>query len=349
LLRQERSVSSALKNFKRIEAKSPTRVDLAGGTLDLWPLYLFHKECVTVNLAIDIMTRVTLTPRQDQKIILTSQDTKQEQVYNHISEVPEGKNHDLHLLRVHVEFWKPEQGFELVTQSESPVGAGIAASSSLNISLCGAFSTFTGRKLSTQETVTLAGNLEARVIQTPTGCQDYFPALFGGLNIIELTPLGPERKSLEMDLAEFEKHFILIYTGKPHHSGLNNWQIFKDHIDGNASTFQNFEKLKNVAQKMREACSNKDWRHFGSLFDDEFQARVGISKVFSSEGIEELRRIALKAGAEALKICGAGGGGCVFLWCEPQKRHEVEKMCQESGFQVLRAKPTNNGLEVKTS
>ncbi len=207
----------------KIEAVSPTRIDLAGGTLDLWPLYVFHKNCVTVNLAINIYTRVTLIPRQDEKIILSSQDTKVEKVYKNIHEVPEGKDHDLHLLRVHVEFWKPKTGFELHTQSESPIGAGIAASSSLNISLCGAFSTLTGRKLTTEQIVTLAGNLEARVIQTPTGCQDYFPALFGGLNRIDLTELGPKRSAIDMDLSEFEKYFVLVYTGRPHHSGLNNW------------------------------------------------------------------------------------------------------------------------------
>jgi len=337
---------------KRIEAKSPTRVDLAGGTLDMWPLYLFHANCVTVNLAIDIMTYVTIIPRNDRKIILKSEDTKTEQVYENTDdisrEVAVRKNHDLHLLKVHIDFWRPPTGFELITKSESPVGAGIAASSSLNISLCGAFSKFTERILSVEDTVTLAGNLEARVIQTPTGCQDYFPALFGGLNLIELTPLGPRRMSLDFDIQEFQKHFILVYTGRPHHSGLNNWQIFKDHIDGNATVLSNFEKLKNIARNMLNACQNRDWKSFGPLFDEEFKARVGLSKVFSSPEIERLREVALKAGAEAVKICGAGGGGCVFLWTSEKDRDKVEKVCRDEGFQVLQAKPTRAGLEIRT-
>jgi D-glycero-alpha-D-manno-heptose-7-phosphate kinase len=338
--------AAALSEFKKIEAKCPTRVDLAGGTLDLWPLYLFHKNSVTVNLAIDIMTHVTLTPRNDKKIVLTSKDTKQELVYNSIDEVPEGKEHDLHLLRVHAEFWRPHTGFELVTKSESPVGAGIAASSSLNIALCGAFSKLTGRNLTVEETVTLAGNLEAKVILTPTGCQDYFPALFGGLNLIELTALGPRRQGSEIDFEEFQKHFVLVYTGRPHHSGLNNWQIFKDHIDGKNHVSECFEKLKDVSSRMWAACQNKNWDKFGSLFDEEFQARVALSPVFSSPEIERLRTVSLKAGAEALKICGAGGGGCVFLWCPPGKKAAVESECQKEGFQILRAKPTRVGLEV---
>jgi len=338
---------------KRIEAISPTRVDLAGGTLDLWPLYIFHGTCVTVNLAIDIRTYVTIVPRNDQKIILASADTKMEQVYNSIDEisveVSARGNHDLHLLKVHIDFWKPKNGFELHTKSESPVGAGIAASSSLNISLCGAFSKLTGRTLSPAETVTLAGNLEARVIQTPTGCQDYFPALFGGLNFIDLTPLGPQRTAVDFDLEEFQKHFILIYTGRPHHSGLNNWQIFKDHIDGHEGTFQNFERLKSVSARMANACEALDWDCFGGLFDEEFQARVGLSKVFSSPEIERLRAFALKEGAQALKICGAGGGGCAFLWSPAKNRDVLEHQCQQAGFQVLKARPTRDGLEIRVS
>ena len=343
--------------MKHVEAVSPTRIDLAGGTLDLWPLYIFHKDCSTVNLAIDIHTYVNIEVRKDEKIILNSADTGLKQEYKNISEisgeVQERGNHDLHLLKVHIDFWKPKMGFELHTRSESPVGAGIAASSSLNISLCGAFSALTGKKLSTEETVTLAGNLEARVIQTPTGCQDYFPALFGGLNHIELTPLGPKRHSLEIDFAQFHKHFILVYTGRPHHSGLNNWQIFKDHIDGHDGTYNNFEKLNSVAKRMLAACRGRDhkpeWSSFGKLFDEEFQARVGLSKVFTSPEIERLREVGLSAGAEALKICGAGGGGCAFLWTPENKRMDVEKKCQQAGFQVLQAKPTGAGLEIKTS
>jgi D-glycero-alpha-D-manno-heptose-7-phosphate kinase len=341
------------KSFKRIESVSPTRVDLAGGTLDLWPLYIFHKDCVTVNLAIDIKTTVTIIPRSDDKIILTSRDTKMEQTYKSIDEISgeikERGNHDLHLLKVHIDFWRPTGGFELQTHSESPVGAGIAASSSLNISLCGAFSKFTDRVLTEEETVTLAGNLEARVIQTPTGCQDYFPALHGGLNFIDLTPLGPRRHSIDFDLDEFAKHFILVYTGRPHHSGLNNWQIFKDHIDGSHATYENFEKLKNVARGMYDSCHNRSWGQFGKLFDDEFKARVAISPVFSSPEIERLREVALVSGAEAVKICGAGGGGCVFIWTPPEKKAEVERKCQQEGFQVLKALPTRRGLETKTS
>ena len=103
--------------MKKIKAKSPTRVDLAGGTLDLWPLYLFHKDAVTINLAIDIFTFAELTPRKDKKIILKSQDTNSEKTYQNINELINSTAEELELLRVHAAFWKPKTGFELVKPS----------------------------------------------------------------------------------------------------------------------------------------------------------------------------------------------------------------------------------------
>ena len=60
--------------MKSIVIKSPTRVDLAGGTLDLWPLYNFVGGAVTINIAIDIMTTAEITPLEGGKIELISDD-----------------------------------------------------------------------------------------------------------------------------------------------------------------------------------------------------------------------------------------------------------------------------------
>lgn len=324
-------------------------MDLAGGTLDIWPLYLMIEDCSTVNLAIDIRTRATLIPRKDGKIILTSEDTNVEQTFKSLDDLRRNESKDLSLLKVHAKFWNPKSGFELITRSDSPVGAGLAASSSLNISLCGAFNKWTGNKIPKERFYHLAGNLEAQVIRTPTGCQDYFPATFGGLNFIKLTAQGPTREAVRFNDVEFEKHFVLVYTGRPHHSGLNNWQIFKSVIEGDRNTLKQFGALRDVSLNLQDAIRAKKWKVFGSLFQKEYEARVGLSKVFSSPEIERLKSLSSKSGAEALKICGAGGGGCVFLWCKPEIKDKIRGLCHEQGFQVLAAKPVSKGLEVKVS
>jgi len=341
--------------MKRIEATAPTRVDLAGGTLDIWPLYLFHQGPTTLNVAIDIRTRAVIEPRKDSRIQLTSEDTLKELDYRDYDDLMSDSSGELSLLKEHIKHWlKPTKkgkpkGFHLFTNSDSPVGGGIAASSSLNIALCGAFSAFLGKKNNAEKLIPLAGNLEARVLRTPTGIQDYYPAFFGGLNVIRLEAAGPTREVVKFNASKFSERFILVYTGRPHISGLNNWQIMKDHIDGNRHTYQCFEDLRDVARDMYDLCRKQDWDRAPTLFEREFQARVALSPVFSSTEIERLHGLALKWGARAIKICGAGGGGCVFLWTEPKQRNHVEEECRKAGFRVLQAHPTLQGLRVKTS
>ncbi|MBK9294453.1 MAG: galactokinase [Oligoflexia bacterium] len=332
--------------MKKITAKSPTRIDLAGGTLDLWPLYLFHKDSVTINLAIDIYTYATLIPRRDKKIILHSQDTSQKAEYLNLKELINDKSDDLKLLKVHATYWAPKQGFELVTKSESPIGAGISASSSLGISLCGVFSKLLKKKYIPEKLIKIAQNLEAQVVKTPTGCQDYFPCYFGGLNMIELTPEGPKHKKLKLNLNEFLKHFTLVYTGRPHHSGLNNWQIYKSQIEGIEQTHEKLEQIRDVALEMKEAVVKKSIKNLGPIFENEYEARVALSPVFTSPEIEKLKKLVISNGGESVKICGAGGGGCVFIWSEPAKKSMLEMLCAQHGFQVLKAKPVEKGLKI---
>ena len=339
----------------RIEASAPTRVDLAGGTLDIWPLYLFHEDPITLNVAIDIRTKAVIEPRKDSRIVLTSQDTLVEKSFIDYDDLMASPGLELSLLREHVKYWlKPTKkgkikGINLITNSDSPVGGGIAASSSLNIALCGVFSAYLKKKMQPETIIPLAANLEAKVLRAPTGTQDYYPAYYGGLNVIRFSAGGSRRELLKFDIKKFADRFTLVYTGKPHISGLNNWQIIKDHIDGNRHTFSCFETLRDVALDMYQLCRKGDWDHATGLYEREFAARVALSPVFSSAEIERLHGHALGWGAQAIKICGAGGGGCVFLWSDTKKRNRVEEECRRAGFRVLQARPTLRGLSVKIS
>src|SRR4029453_18564392 len=119
----------------RIQAKSPCRVDLAGGTLDIWPLYLFHENAVTVNFAVDRFTSCTLTTRPDRRIVLRSSDQGGEEVFESHEALRAAKKYRLPLLAYVTRFFRSEQGFDLETHSEAPHGAGISGSSSLIISI----------------------------------------------------------------------------------------------------------------------------------------------------------------------------------------------------------------------
>lgn len=323
-----------------IQVKSPTRVDLAGGTLDLWPLYCFLGEAVTVNVAIDIWTYADLNPRTDSVIVIESLDLKYKKEFPSLEDFLRDPAPELKLYRPLIRYFKPQKGFELKTKSESPVGGGLGGSSSLTISIIKAFAQWLGRSFKdVSSMVWLAHNFEAEILNTPTGTQDYFPAASGGLNVIHYKPEGMTQSVFPIKGSPLEKYFLLVYTGKSHHSGINNFEVLKSAIQGDEKTFKHLRRLSEISLQTEKCCLEQRWSDLPALFREEYKARVQLAPAFSSPEIEKLHRITTEAGAEAVKICGAGGGGCVLVWVSPENRKKVEDRCQSERFQVLNSRP----------
>ena len=244
-------------------------------------------------------------------------------------------------------YWKPEKGFRIQTQSDSPIGGGLGGSSSLTISIIHAFATWLEKKFSPAAAVKLASNLEAQLLRTPTGTQDYYPPIHGGLLALQYDVDDCHIEKLPFPGQIFEDQFLLVYTGQPHHSGMNNWQVLKDIIDGNKNTFQILQNLEQVSLEMQHELKNKNWQALPQLFSREYENRTALSSAFTSDKIRELNALALKSGAMAVKICGAGGGGCVLVWAEKGKKQTLAQSLQKQGFQVLTSKPVEHGIEIK--
>lgn len=328
--------------MQKIVVKSPTRVDLAGGTLDLWPLYLFINGASTVNVAISIYTTAELTPHNDASIVLESADLKIKKSYSNLVEALSDTDPKMVLLQTQLRYWMPTKGFTLKTFSDSPVGGGLGGSSSLTISLMKAFARFCDRPFrDTHHMVQVAHNIEAEILNTPTGTQDYYPAASGGLNVLHYGYDGISQEVMRVENTPLAEKFMLVYTGKAHHSGLNNFEVMKDSVTKDANTLQALKDLKVIAIETEHAVRSKNWKDLGTLFKREFDARIRLAPEFSSPEIEKLAEVSLQNGAEAVKICGAGGGGCVLVWCPPEKREGVANACQKAGFQVMDAKPVD--------
>src|SRR5579883_3495133 len=215
----------------KIIAQAPCRVDLAGATLDIWPLYLFHENAVTVNFAVNRYTQASIEPRAGSRITIRSTDLKRECSYDSLEHLLGAKRHDLPLPAEVIRFFRPEAGFHLETGSESPAGAGISGSSALIIAATSAFNRWLGRGYSIEKLREISQNIEARVIRVPTGCQDYYPAMYGGVSAIELDCAGVHHSHLAVDPEELERRVVLAYTGAPRNSGINNWEVTKAHVD----------------------------------------------------------------------------------------------------------------------
>src|SRR5512138_1084170 len=144
-----------------IVSSAPTRMDLAGGTIDIWPLYLFHENAQTLNVALSLRASCTLSPEDDGRIVITSADTGQTVTAQHWSELRD--NHELKLLGRLLHHFQAS-GVRVETASKSPVGAGIAGSSAMNVAVCGALAAWTNRTIAPDTPFQIAMNVEAQAI-----------------------------------------------------------------------------------------------------------------------------------------------------------------------------------------
>src|SRR5678816_1556082 len=283
-----------------IESTAPPRVDLEGGTIDIWPLYLFHPGATTVNFALSLHARCRIETRDDGRIILESRDRKVS-FETHLSALEDLLLEErLELVSKLVHFFKPTTGFHLVAESSVPAGAGLGGSSALAIACIGALNRLVGNRYEERKFVTIAANVESTVIKVPAGFQDYYPPLFGSVSCVHFRADGIEREALDVDTDELEKRIAICYTGEPRLSGINNWEIFKRHIDGDAELFELFDGER-VSQTMQNAYPN----------------RKRLAPTITTPQMDQLVAKALANGAEAAKVCGAGGGGCIAFICSP--------------------------------
>jgi D-glycero-alpha-D-manno-heptose-7-phosphate kinase len=327
--------------FVLIETSAPTRIDLAGGTIDIWPLYLFHPGAQTLNAAISLRARARVESRSDERIVIRSEDTGVTVEASDWRELRDRR--ELRLLSLLVYFFQT-RGITLTTSSQSPAGAGIAGSSALNVAVCGALADWNRRHYDGEALLQIAMNVEAQTIAVPTGLQDYRPALYGGIAALELDVDGIHRVPLEVDVRELESRIVLCYTGEPRNSGTNNWEITKKHIDGDRHVFDCFERIRDTAGAMRERLTHGDWDGVGAAIVEEWENRKRLAPGVTTPAIEALIGRAMAAGANAAKVCGAGGGGCLFCYGPPSKRAAIAEALAAGGARLLDFAIERDGL-----
>ncbi len=331
-----------------VEATTPTRIDLSGGTLDLYPLYLFLDGGVTNNAAIDLYSKVRIETRDDAEVHLRSVDTETELVAPSIEALP--VDAELSLVARVVRYYRPRTGVNVITDNTPPHGSGLGASSSLLIALSGALDRINGTNLDPYLFVEYGANLEAQVIAIPTGKQDYLAALYGGVNAFRFDVRGWERQSLiaeEGKLQALEDRIVLTFTGITHFSGTSNWNMMKRFIDDEPGSRENMGTIQRTAEEMREALLAFDLDRFGVLLDQEWQSRKRLAEGVSTAAIDGMVEAAKDAGALASKICGAGGGGCMITFVGEGKRKPVEAALESAGAQVMPFRIARKGLTVE--
>lgn len=331
-----------------ILSSAPTRIDLAGGTTDIWPIYLFHPNARTVNLAINQRAKVKIEKTDGNAIEIISEDQEANvrlPSIDYVDEVEVG--HPLELIIRLLAFFRPEGGLKIKTQCMSPAGAGLGGSSALNIALCGGLNALVGGRYSREELLKIAKNVETQVLRIPAGVQDYYPAMYGGLNSITLGVLGESVLRHSHILSHnIQGRIVLIYSGKSRNSGTNNWDIMKHYFDGDKDAHLQISKIQEAAQEVEAALKTNRWNDVARAIDFEMEHRRKLSPGIVTPEIEDVITFGRENGAMAAKVCGAGGGGCVMFWTQPTEKNNLVRKFKEKDIQVIDFHSDSEGLSV---
>lgn len=329
--------------MKKVIVRAPVRADLAGGTLDLWPIYLFHPGSRTVNVAVSLYAESEISETGEGEIEIHLTDLQHGRRYDSIHDLAaDPKAALIHRAVEHFHL----TGIRIVTRTDAPRGSGLGGSSALAITLVRGLSEIAGRPFHGDDLICLVRDLETRLLGIPAGIQDYYAPVYGGLAAIHLDPGTPVRHAITIPIHDLAAHMLLHYTGVAHFSGTNNWEMYKRQIEGKKRVQRGLAKIAETAIEMERALESGNFEAAGKALQHEWENRKALVDGISTPEVEAAIDVAVGAGAWGGKVCGAGGGGCVVFLFPPEKRDAIVRALGTVPGRVLDAMPVAHGMTI---
>jgi len=315
-----------------IRSKAPLRISFGGGGTDVSP-YPEERGGVTLSTTIDKYAYCTLATRDDNSINVQSLDYNIATRYSTDEEFQYGGKLDL--VKAAIKVMKAKSGLDLFLHSDAPPGCGLGTSSTMAVTLVGAFKHWLKLPLTDYDVAELAYHIEREELGIKGGKQDQYAASFGGFNFTEFLGdkviVNPLRIKPEI-LNELEYRLMLCYTGKTRLSaGIIDDQV-SNYLEKKEDVIRALDETKELAIAMKNALLLGQIDEFGSLLHQAWYSKKRFSSKITDPDIDKLYETARKNGAIGGKLLGAGGGGYLLLLCQFDKRHIVaEKLEQLSG------------------
>jgi len=317
--------------------RSPVRISFGGGGTDL-PAYYRQYGGAVLSTAINKYFYTILGRRFDQCIQIISSDLRVcERWHDFASLDIEGTS-----LEIPVAVLKDlnrEIYADLFLASEIPPGTGLGSSASVCVNVLKTLTTYLHTPLSKAELAERAFHIARNLLRRHVGKQDEYGAAFGGLNFMEFLTDGTTRvEALELPaslLSDFQSSLLLFFTGAAHHS----WGILEEQ---ERSTEQHSKKplealheIRELAYRMRDALTRGELQNFASMLHESWLAKKKVSNKISNRHIDVAYDTAIEHGALGGKITGAGGGGFLLLFCEPENQDSVRHALAAHGLKEM--------------
>ncbi len=330
-----------------IRAKAPFRVSFGGGGTDMAPYCVDHGGCV-ISTTIDRHVYVSIVPREDNVVKVYFPSVNKE-----ISFKFGDRNYseNFELFKGIINHLNIKDGFDIIVHSELPPGSGMGGSSSLAVALVGAFNEYYEFQFNAHQIAQNAYDIERIELEQKGGYQDQFAAAYGGFNFIEFTnqvKVIPIKTSKEM-VNELHYRFILCYVGGSHFSSDIQDEVLKGYVFERKSYMEAMQELKDVAHAMKEVVESQDTNKlssFGELMHRGWLAKKSLSSKISNKNIENFYLTSKKFGVLGGKLLGAGGGGHLLLFSDPDKKYDIINELEKIGGKIITFHFNPKGLEV---
>lgn len=300
-----------------IITKTPFRMSFFGGGTDLESFFKEHGGSV-ISTTFDKYCYITVRhlPRFfDYKTHLTYSKTEYINNYDEI-EHP--------LIRNAMEFLDMHE-LRLTYDSDLPARSGLGTSSSFAVGMLNAFYCLKGKYVDKKRLADEAIYLERTLCNEVGGWQDQIAAAYGGLNRINFSGNGyevlpiiidPERKIM------LQNNILMFFTGFVRYSS----EVQKTNASSGIEKTKKLLAMLDLVDRAEDILvdKNKDLDDFGRLLDETWRTKKETGKAVSTSEIDLLYEKGIRAGALGGKLLGAGGGGFLIFYVQPEKQDAVK-------------------------
>lgn len=333
-----------------IRSRAPLRIGLAGGGTDVSPYSDLYGGAI-LNATIDLYAYASLEPLNNGMIEFVIDGTTKSFISNAARELPLSEGFELFIgvyNRIVKQFQIKDLSFRLTSYIEAPQGSGLGTSSTLVVSLIGAFVEWLKLPLGKYDIAHLAYEIERVDLNMSGGKQDQYAATFGGINYIEFFAndkviVNPLQLKPEV-IYELENNLLLYFTATQRLSATIIDEQMKNVQNKNNKSIEAMHNLKEQAHQMKDALLRGELNNIGDILQFGWNNKKNMASSISNPLIDSIYKLALQNGATGGKISGAGGGGFMFFYCPAVTKVKVAKAIETLGGNVQSFKFTNQGL-----